>query len=117
MIRHGPDRAGRPQLAKAQAPESSIHAKPLTSSFDGVGKGLGASVARHRSNIGESIMTFHPEALDMVQLKRLAKQMSRGSKAVLADNPLSLAQSQELLARTLGYENWHAAWPEILSAR
>lgn len=54
-------------------------------------------------------MTFHPEALDLAQLKRLSKQLQRGSKEVLPNSPLTLAQSQELLARTLGYPSWHGA--------
>ena len=54
-------------------------------------------------------MTFHPDALDLAQLKRLAKAMSRGSKEILPQAPLPLSKSQELLARTLGYDSWHAA--------
>lgn len=57
-------------------------------------------------------MTFHPEALDLAQLKRLSKQLQRGSKEVLPNTPLTLAQSQELLARTLGYPSWHGVREE-----
>lgn len=54
-------------------------------------------------------MPFHPEALDLAQLKRLAKNLKRGSEAVLPNTPLTLSQSQELLARALGHPHWHAA--------
>jgi hypothetical protein len=57
----------------------------------------------------EKSMTFHPEALDQEQLKRLAKNMKKGSGSVLPQQPLTLTQSQELLARALGHANWHAA--------
>ena len=52
-------------------------------------------------------MTFHPEALDLDQIKRLAKTMKQKSPEVVTGG-LTLSKSQELLARALGYDNWHA---------
>ena len=53
-------------------------------------------------------MSFHPAALDLDTLKRLSKVMKSKSIEVL-DTPLTLAQSQELLSRAMGYPNWHTA--------
>ena len=54
-------------------------------------------------------MAFHPSELDQAQLKRMAKNLKRGSEAVLPQHPLTLAQSQELIARALGHRDWHDA--------
>lgn len=53
-------------------------------------------------------MTFHPQGIDPATLRRLAKTMKTRASEVLP-SPLTLSQSQELLARAMGHADWHQA--------
>jgi hypothetical protein len=51
---------------------------------------------------------FHPESLRPSTLRTLARALQKAAPDILA-TPCALNQAQELLARTLGHSNWHAA--------
>lgn len=53
-------------------------------------------------------MSFNPEALSPVALKRLIKRMRAAHETVLAA-PVTQHHAQEIMAQTLGYANWHEA--------